>query len=251
MKKESFQIGSGVRVSQKNKNVTILEFTHTDYRSPRHTVHTNLIFLIATMTVTIQMQYHFVQTDKTNDDIVSKPLLTPPNASRKRQRNRVTFKESVRIRRTTSYKDYTPEEARATWYSPEEFKSMKKEVRDTIRLIESNSKFDEVLYCKRGVERYTMEGAKGRKHSKLTAFNIVMDKQDECLDIYGTENDLTVEAIAKAYSSATIACKKAAHLAGLSDERCVHLSSNNIASEILTSSASTSRLGNSLVSTAA
>ena len=132
---------------------------------------------------------------------------------------KVSFCETVRMKRTLHINDYTQREIEATWYSKAEKEHIRREILQTVQLMESGriADIDDVVYCQRGLEFRTDQGARLRQGNKDLSREAVLDEQDfqEC------SGYSDIEAIASVYSEISYQCRVAALMMGLSDAKTV------------------------------
>jgi len=145
-------------------------------------------------------------------------LMKAEKAGRKRQRRIVSFKEEVKQRFT-----YSKEEVKECWYTKQDFRAMKSEIKDTIEIMKRHEPTDEVHYSQRGLEWYVKDAARARREFQIKAFLAVMERQAEG---FGREDPSTMaNGIAEAYAFETRSRKMAAYLGGIADERCARSAS--------------------------
>ena len=136
------------------------------------------------------------------------------SASSRRKSKELSFAPSVTVRCVQHLDDFTNEQVEATWYTPDEFKMMKRDVHITVKMMSRNERLG-IDQCVRGLEHKTREGRQRRMMNQIESISAVMDEQDlQRLD--GTYDD---ERIARVYKSYTVHCAASAHFHGLSDQR--------------------------------
>eukprot|EP00537_Pseudo-nitzschia_pungens_P014207 CAMPEP_0172397874 /NCGR_PEP_ID=MMETSP1061-20121228/33395_1 /TAXON_ID=37318 /ORGANISM="Pseudo-nitzschia pungens, Strain cf. pungens" /LENGTH=197 /DNA_ID=CAMNT_0013130205 /DNA_START=208 /DNA_END=801 /DNA_ORIENTATION=- len=127
----------------------------------------------------------------------------------------VSFQSSALMYRTKHLNDYTEEEIRKTWYSPDELTGIILNCMETITAATSDVPSISSSQCLRGLEYRFPEGEKKRMANKFTAIDSVLDEQNiqwEC-----EQND--VEKIRTRYSMRSIPCHEEASRIGLEDEK--------------------------------
>ena len=128
----------------------------------------------------------------------------------------VSFAGSATMRLALHANDYTRDEIDACYYSQEDFRSFKDDVRRTVRMIEMKQKIDETACCVRGAECFTKPALKKksftRKHARVAVFRELDLQFEEGVTIYDDE------LIASVYQQHTSECTTSAYVIGLSDE---------------------------------
>ena len=144
-------------------------------------------------------------------------IFQSPNKACKTKK--VSFCETVRMKRTLHINDYTQREIEATWYSKADMEPIRREILQTVQLMESGrtADIDDVIYCQRGLEFRTEQGARLRQRNKDLSREAVLDEQDfqEC------SGYSDIEAIASVYVHSTYQCQVAAHILGLTDAKII------------------------------
>jgi hypothetical protein len=131
-----------------------------------------------------------------------------------RNKQRVSFYNSVQVQFVERVEDYSFDETRATWYSTEEFESMKRDRRATAKVMEDgNPDIDDDQHYFRGVENKTRRGSRAKQWNMVEAAMAVFDEQQA---IYHTNAS---QAIATAYSAAVAHASTEAAKRGLHDQR--------------------------------
>ena len=136
-------------------------------------------------------------------------------AAKKRSPVLVSFAPSVIVRNVQHLNDISKEEIEATWYTPDEFKELKRDVHITVKMMSRNERLG-IDQCIRGLEHKTKDGRARRMMNQIESMSAVLDEQDYQLvnNIYYDD-----ERIARVYKSYTIHCAASAHFHGLSDQR--------------------------------
>jgi hypothetical protein len=132
--------------------------------------------------------------------------------SSKKTKKRVSFYERAKVKRSLHIVDYTPQEMVACWYTPEEYQAMHEEVRLTAKWMEQGDdclKFNESLYCTRGLEYRTQAGADQRNRNKRQALHTVLQCQ--------ASSASSEEQLKQAYQDVVGPCRLEAYLLGLAD----------------------------------
>ena len=135
--------------------------------------------------------------------------------AKKRSPVLVSFAPAVIVRNVQHLNDISKEEIEATWYTPDEFKMMKRDVHVTVKMMSRNERLG-IDQCIRGLEHKTKEGRARRMMNQIESMSAVLDEQD-----YQSSNGISYddERIARVYKSYTIHCAASAHFHGLSDQR--------------------------------
>ena len=134
----------------------------------------------------------------------------------KKSKKRVHFGESVTVRCHLHRDDYLIKEYHQTWYTPEEFADMKKDIQTIVRAfvkggehaLPNGTSF-------RGLEYKTKQVAKLRKARKMTAWVLVLEEQDRQLDYCKTADE---DLIRQAYLKVSEPCQQMAEWLGQQDE---------------------------------
>jgi hypothetical protein len=124
----------------------------------------------------------------------------------------------VRVRGTLSYKDYTPEEVQACWYSDEETQRIRAHFRNEIRKMkeEESKPYKDIQYCSsRGLEGHTTVRAATKRRNRLLATNAVLDEQL----IQWEQGIFDEHTIAEIYLQASYSCQMWANIVGQRDHR--------------------------------
>ena len=91
----------------------------------------------------------------------------------------VTFNKAVAVVRTLHISNYTDEEVFDTWFSPKEYKQMKREVKLTVSMMEKKANFTEgVNFSSHGLEGRTTDQMVERKEHRFASLDAVLDEQD-------------------------------------------------------------------------
>jgi hypothetical protein len=114
--------------------------------------------------------------------------------------------------------NFTDREHSDSWYNAQEMEEIHAECMHTLKVVtRGNIHFSDTnnFWCLRGLEYGTPEGAKRRQENKYLAWDTVMSEQ-ETQYMMGEFND---EAIARAYSQVSTACREAATILALEDAK--------------------------------
>jgi hypothetical protein len=113
--------------------------------------------------------------------------------------------------------EYTEAEIDACYYSCEDFRAFKQDVKRTARMIEMKQKMDESVSCARGVESFTKNALKMKSNNRRAASLAVLKEQECQFEETGRicYDDAKIAAI---YSDAV---RESATLTGLADEICI------------------------------
>jgi hypothetical protein len=90
----------------------------------------------------------------------------------------VSFSPEVKVHNLLHINDYTKVEMAACWYSLEEYKETKTEIKYIVGLIENKELIDEEQYCQRGIVEYKTQAAKiSRCKRRMDGINAVLNEQ--------------------------------------------------------------------------
>lgn len=139
-----------------------------------------------------------------------------PELRKPKGASKVRFYPRVRIQRVTNRKNLNKQEVRDVWYSRDEFKAIRKECYDTIKLMKQFEVLEEEEgYCVRGLEYKTPDAYKERQQNKAEIRTIVFEEQD-----YQFENGMSdFSWIAKLSEDQSHSCVKAAIAVALQDAK--------------------------------
>jgi hypothetical protein len=128
----------------------------------------------------------------------------------------VTFSQSLDVHEICHFRDLSPEDVEATWYSTDDFDEIKKSLVVTLRLMMADKPVGDDQ-CTRGLEFRTPQGAKYRKRNKVEALTAVWNEQ-----VQQWQNDVVDdEAIRRVYLEHSIKCRDAARKFGIHDEKVI------------------------------
>jgi hypothetical protein len=148
---------------------------------------------------------------------MNKPLseqLEAKDDESQRVNQRVSFYHSVRVQFVEGVDGYSFDEKRATWYCKQEFESMKRDRRATVKVMEDgNPNVDNDQHYFRGVENKTRRGSQAKQWNMVEAAMAVFDEQQ--VFYHGNAS----QAIADAYSAAVAHTSAEAAKRGLHDQR--------------------------------
>lgn len=144
--------------------------------------------------------------------VVSSILKKSSSDNKKQPRRSVSFKESVRVRPTLSYKNYTEDELEATWYTETETLQIRYQTKLVVQQMMKKSTASKV--DGRGLEYRTKHGYKERKAARMTSRQIVLDEQLRQKEM----EDYDPTYLALLYTDACVSSKTTAHKFGLMDE---------------------------------
>lgn len=132
----------------------------------------------------------------------------------------VSFYPKVRLHRILSVDEYSDTEREACWYTRDELHEIRKEVDETVEIIENEYINDaesfhatEEDYCRRGLEPETEHGSTLRWNRHFQAMNAVLEEQE----IQRKDSCSDEEMIALAYSKLVSDAKLDAHVRGVND----------------------------------
>jgi hypothetical protein len=125
----------------------------------------------------------------------------------------VRFSEKFRVRKTLSRKDYTLEEAKASWSSLEDLQQILRQCHKEIKKIDNGEKFNDKKYCSRGLEGCTKIGSVSKAHARAFAMRTVLEEQLT----QWIEGVFDEHAIADVYYIASSSCQLWASLVGRRD----------------------------------
>jgi hypothetical protein len=137
-----------------------------------------------------------------------------PVPRKPRGASKVRFYPRVRIQRVTNRKNLDKQQVQDVWYSRDEFKAIRKECFDTIKLLKQCEVLEEEEgYCVRGLEYKTPDAYKERQHNKTEIRTVVFEEQD-----YQFENGMNdLSWIAKLSNDQSRSCVQAAIAVALQD----------------------------------
>jgi hypothetical protein len=129
-------------------------------------------------------------------------------------KQKVSFYHSVRVQFVEGVDDYSFDEKRSTWYNKQEFESMKRDRRTTLKVMENgNPNVDDDQHYFRGVENKTRKGSQTKQWNMVEGVMAVFDEQQV------HHNVDTHQAIADAYGAAVAHTSREAAERGLHDQR--------------------------------
>jgi len=134
-----------------------------------------------------------------NDDCAATTLPASPVASRRS----VSF---ALEEQQVCYVDRDAEVDAASWYTPSDFKALKRSCLVTLKMNKAGKVINQVDYTMRGLECRTSAAMAERKQLKRNALQAVLEAQEQGLDI------------AKAYQAVTVAPQYQATVQGMVDE---------------------------------
>jgi hypothetical protein len=129
-------------------------------------------------------------------------------------RRTVSFAPSAHIRHVSHIEDYSANEIEATWYSQQEYKLMKYDIRGTVKMMARSERLA-IDQCTRGLEHKTKEGMQRKMFNQIESISAVMDEQDR----QARDGIRDETLIARAYMVYTVHCTAMAHYMALSDQR--------------------------------
>mmetsp|Transcript_135911 Transcript_135911/g.202118 ORF Transcript_135911/g.202118 Transcript_135911/m.202118 type:complete len:208 (-) Transcript_135911:19-642(-) len=138
----------------------------------------------------------------------------------------VTFAATASMRLARHITDYTSEEIKAAYYSGEDFREFKREIKRTLRMVDMKKKMDDISYCSRGVECLTKQSLAIRSKLREAARFAVLNKElhqflrvetEEKIGSCGGKID--DERIAVIYAGVSRESATIAYNTGLADEQ--------------------------------
>jgi hypothetical protein len=136
-----------------------------------------------------------------------------------RTASKVKFYSRVRIQRVTNRKDLPKDQIESVWYSRDEFKAIRRDCFDTIKLMTENGALldDEALTlgrCSRGLEYKTKTAYKERQKNKIEIRNVIFEEQG-----FQRENGMEDRAyLAQLSREQSLSCVGAAIITAKRDE---------------------------------
>eukprot|EP00339_Tiarina_fusa_P020131 CAMPEP_0117022020 /NCGR_PEP_ID=MMETSP0472-20121206/16594_1 /TAXON_ID=693140 ORGANISM="Tiarina fusus, Strain LIS" /NCGR_SAMPLE_ID=MMETSP0472 /ASSEMBLY_ACC=CAM_ASM_000603 /LENGTH=200 /DNA_ID=CAMNT_0004727759 /DNA_START=32 /DNA_END=634 /DNA_ORIENTATION=+ len=103
------------------------------------------------------------------------------SSSSSRANRTVSFNDAVRCIGTLHINNYTDEEVFNTWFTNQEFKQMKRDIKWTVSMMEQKEEHrceDGVHYCSRGLEDKTTVALVHKTQHRFCAIDAVLDEQD-------------------------------------------------------------------------
>lgn len=150
------------------------------------------------------------------DNIEPEPESEPAKPTRK-----VTFKNSLKLRKIASHRTYTKEEHKASWYSRSECKKLKEAAAKTSIKMQKGVNVDkDEKDCSRGLEFKSAESHKRRQTKRLDIIWTVLGDQDDMIQM---DEEVDHEEIAQIYSLCCRQCGKEARQRGIDDEAIVRV----------------------------
>jgi hypothetical protein len=130
--------------------------------------------------------------------------------------SKVTFYPRVKIQRVTNRNNLKQKQIQDVWYSRDEFKAIRKECYDTIKLMKQSQILEEEAgLCVRGLEYKTPVAYKERLHNKAEIRTIVFEEQE-----YQFDNGMSdLDWISKLSQDQSRACVNAAIAVALQDAK--------------------------------
>lgn len=136
------------------------------------------------------------------------------NEYQHRTKKSVTFYKRVRVKKTLHHNDLTSREIRSYWYSQDDTKDMKKDIKITLEILDlgwsltSNDQF-----CLQGIEPHTRQGCLNRMKNKRISRKAVLLEQEA----QRAEGIRDPEAIAAAYRAVSLSCANKARKSAFDD----------------------------------
>ena len=126
----------------------------------------------------------------------------------------VSFNPNAYMYRVLHINEYSKEEVLSSWYTTEEFKEIKGNIKSTLLKMDLGVPLDEDKEeCSQGLETYTMKGSTRKLQHRQAAAFAVFDEQDEQDELgYCTDSD---ERIADVYQRHTYASHIVARARGV------------------------------------
>jgi hypothetical protein len=130
----------------------------------------------------------------------------------------VSFSDRISAIAMIHINDYTQEEIDETWYQKEDYKNMRKGMKQSIKfMVKYGIVDDDLEFCSRGLE--TVADAEYRRQDKNEAFAAVYNEQQ----LQRIEGSDLSELIAMLYSVYTFPCQQTAYMQGVRDAQDVHI----------------------------
>ena len=138
---------------------------------------------------------------------------------RRRRKVIVSFNPSVICVETLHVCDYTDAEIASTWFTLQEYKSIKQENKLTLSLIENGANFatQSDIFTARGLEGFVSNPIIRHPHHRFSAIDAVLDEQD-VQDRCGISNQLF---LAKVYGQYSFTSTMEARILAIADEKTV------------------------------
>ena len=128
---------------------------------------------------------------------------------------KIAFNETVKVSKVLHINEFTDEEVEASYYHKAEFKAVKAELKETVKMVESGLlPKDTPKFTRRGTEFRTPDGARSRLRNKQIAWNAVFEEQEAQWD----EGVFDPEVLASIYEAAAKHCQYTAHNLALQDQ---------------------------------
>lgn len=138
------------------------------------------------------------------------------STTRTRTTKSVKFSEKVKARTTTHLKSFTPEEKQAYWYTSDEIKEIREDIRATLKLMEMEMDLSSSQeFCTRGLEGQIREVARRRSDKKRRIWLALLAEQE---DQY-KRGRYSEQSLADIYSAEVEESMMSALIIGLIDEQ--------------------------------
>jgi hypothetical protein len=132
---------------------------------------------------------------------------------------KVTFKNSLKLRKIASHRKYSKDEHKACWYSRAECRKLKEAAAKTSKKMQKGVNVNkDGKDCSRGLEFKSAESHKRRQTKRLDIIWTVLGEQDEMIDM---DEEIDHEEIAHLYSLCCRKCGTEARQRGRGDEAAV------------------------------
>jgi hypothetical protein len=142
-----------------------------------------------------------------------------PESEPSKPTKKVTFKNSLRLRKIASYRTYSKVEHKACWYSRSECTKQREAASKTSKKMQKGVNVDkDGKDCSRGLEFKSAESHRRRETKRLDIIWTVLGEQDDMIDM---DEEVDHEEIAQIYSLCCRQCGKEARQRGMEDEAAV------------------------------
>lgn len=119
---------------------------------------------------------------KTDEETVSSSEFSV-SSSHSLNKATVSFSSRVVVRHTIHLSDYTPEEIENTFFTKDEYRRIKEDIKFTLELMEADLlDEDSTEFCRRGIEHKTSQGLARRWSTRTESVLAVLAEQDKLWD---------------------------------------------------------------------
>eukprot|EP00980_Cylindrotheca_fusiformis_P024297 scaffold11725_cov116-Cylindrotheca_fusiformis.AAC.6 len=131
----------------------------------------------------------------------------------------VTLSDTVEEIEISSWREFSPEETAACWFSEEEYATIEHKMRKEIAMLEKGKILRDKKYCSRGLEQYIAKNAISKAANRQEGVSAVLQEQHDLRQVTEREYALDDIRIAEAYQGVSSSCHLWAAVIGLRDMR--------------------------------